>query len=315
MTENVLSFNDLTEQVLNQLKDHGYMESTLKVYQRTYNRVHVFINHQGTDFYSESLGEEFLQSLNVSSPTLSAYLCAIRRLDDYVSGNPYRCHHNNPADKVPEIYASVLKEFLDDSRTAGNKPATLQAKEWACIKFLNCIDQIGCSDLSDLDASTVSRALLTFANKDNYAIIRQFLKYLAYNGILPDLSGVVPKYKRRNVLPTTYTIDEICKVEDSVNITTDTGKRDLAVLRLATRMGLRAGDIAKLKWSEVNFNTGYINIIQEKTGVPLSLQMPQDVSSALKQHLENLVSLPEDGYIFHSHQNDAKWHPQQRLYR
>lgn len=65
-------------------------------------------------------------------------------------------------------------------------------------------------------------------------------------------------------------------------------------------MGLRLGDIAKLKWPEVDFKTGYICIIQEKTRQPLSLQMPQEVSDALLMHLENLSSLTEDGYVFHS---------------
>ena len=32
----------------------------------------------------------------------------------------------------------------------------------------------------------------------------------------------------------------------------------------------------------------------------MSLQMPQDVSNALLQHLENLKRIPEDGYVFHS---------------
>lgn len=58
--------------------------------------------------------------------------------------------------------------------------------------------------------------------------------------------------------------------------------------------------VAKLKWEEINFNTGYIKIVQEKTGTPLSLQMPPEVSDALLIHYENLVSLPEDGYVFHS---------------
>ena len=62
-----------------------------------------------------------------------------------------------------------------------------------------------------------------------------------------DLSGVVPHYRRRKPLPTTYTPEEIGKVEDSVDVSDDTGKRNLAIIRLASRMGLRSGDIAELK--------------------------------------------------------------------
>ena len=50
-----------------------------------------------------------------------------------------------------------------------------------------CIDKTG----------IVSKALLTFSNKDAYARIRQFLNYLAEKGIIEmDLSRTVPHYKR-----------------------------------------------------------------------------------------------------------------------
>ena len=301
MTEQTMPFNDLVDKVIDQLKNQGYMNSTLTVYRRTYNRVHKFINARGTDIYTCDAGAEFLRNTHVCRSTITAYTCAIRRLDDYIKGNPYRCHHGNPIDEVAEIYSSTLEAFLNECKAYGNKPATLQIKKRACIAFLNYLVQIGCSELSELDSGIVSKALLIFSNKDNYAIIRQFLKYLDDNSITTsDFSRIVPKYKRRKVLPTTYTTDEIKKVEAAVNTDTDSGKRNLAIIRLATRIGLRSGDIAKLKSSEIDFNSGYISIIQEKTGMPLSLQMPQDVSNALLQHLENLKRIPEDGYVFHS---------------
>lgn len=118
------------------------------------------------------------------------------------------------------------------------------------------------------------QALLTFSNKDAYARIRQFLNYLAEKGIIEmDLPGLF-RIIRGVVLPTTYTPDEISRVEASVDTNTTIGKRNLAIIRLASRMGFRAGDIAKLKLSEINFSTGYISITQEKTGIPLTLQMP-----------------------------------------
>lgn len=136
------------------------------------------------------------------------------------------------------------------------------------------MENAGCSDLSQLNTGIVSQALLTFSNKDAYARIRQFLNYLAEKGIIEvDFSRIVPHYKRDTVLPTTYTPDEISRVEVSVDTNTTIGKRNLAIIRLASRMGLRAGDIAKLKLSEINFSTGYISITQEKTGIPLTLQI------------------------------------------
>ena len=301
MTEKDYCFSELIERVLDQLSGLGYMDSTLAVYRRTYNRVRAFIKQRGTDYYSKEDGEAFLQNTHVKKETIRAYACAIRRLDDYIAGNPYRCHHGNPIDSVTGIYASVLDAYLDGCTRNGNAPYTVYAKRTACTAFLNQIERAGCTDLSELGTSLVSKALLIYKNKDNYAIIRQFLRYLSDEGITGvDLSGVVPHYRRRKPLPTTYTPEEIGKVEDSVDVSDDTGKRNLAIIRLASRMGLRSGDIAELKWSEIDLSTGYICFIQNKTGLPLSLQMPQEVSDSLLQYLENLKDVSDDGYVFHS---------------
>ena len=301
MTDKNLLFDDLMEQVLSQLKEKGYMDSTLTTYRRTYNRVHEYINERGTDVYTSSLGKEFLHSTNVKAATLVAYTCAIRRLDDYINQKPYRCHHDEPFVDVVDIYKEALDGYLDECKQMENKSATIQAKKKACTLFLNFIEQAGCLNLMELNTELISNALLIFSNKDNYAIIRQFLKYLASKNITKtDFSGIIPRHKKRKVVPTTYTPDEISRIESSINCKTDTGKRNLAIVLLATRMGLRAGDIAKLRYSEIDFDAGSINIIQGKTGQPLSLIMPEEVLSAILKHLENVNSFPEDGFIFHS---------------
>ena len=301
MTDKILPFDDLKNQVLFQLKEKGYMDSTLTIYRRTYNRVHEYINKRGTDIYTSDLGKEFLHDTNVKTTTLIAYTCAIRRLDDYISQKPYRCHRGEPFVEIVSIYKDTLNGFLDECRQKGNKSATILAKKKACTLFLNFIKQSGCLNLMELNIEHISNALLIFSNKNNYAIIRQLLKYLASKDITKaDYSGIIPRYKKRKVIPTTYTPDEIRRIESSINCKTDTGMRDLAIILLATRMGLRAGDIAKLRYSEINFDTGSINLIQEKTGQPLSLKMPEEVLNAILKHLKNVESLPEDGFIFHS---------------
>ena len=206
MAERIIPFNELQEQVLDQLRDQGYMESTLTTYRRFYNRLHVFIHQCGTSIYTEEAGKEFLSELHVCSRTLSFYTCAVRRLNDFIAGNPYRSHHGNPSEKVAKAFSENLNGYLDTCRSIGNSNDTIIAKEKACISFLNFIEQVGCTDLYVLNAQLVSNALLIFDNKDNYAQIRLFLKYAAQKGITAtDLSGIVPRYKRRKVLPTTYT--------------------------------------------------------------------------------------------------------------
>lgn len=107
--------------------------------------------------------------------------------------------------------------------------------------------------------------------------------------------------KRVQPIPSVYTINEIKRIEQHIDTGTDTGKRNIAIIRLATRMGLRSGDIVKLTIDEIDFSSGTIHLIQEKTGTPLELQMPQEVSDSIYMHLENSKKKHyPDRYVFHS---------------
>lgn len=300
MTNKTAPFNELMEGVLELLQSKGYMESTLTIYRQTYTRIQTFLNQCSTDVYTPEVGERFLAGTNVKKSTFVAYACAIRRLNDFNDGKPFRSHHECSHIQSPPEFSPVLDEYLRECMEGGNKPATLQSKERTCGFFLDLLKRDGCTDLSQMDAGTVSRLLLAFSNKDSYAVIRQFLRFLADKGVTEmDLSGVVPRYRRRKPLPTTYTPEEIARVEATVDVCTDTGKRNLAIIRLAARMGFRSGDIARLKLTEIDFSTGHINITQEKTGIPISIQMPSDVSDVLAAHIECDKRSAIDGYVFH----------------
>ncbi len=301
MDNNAIPFAVLMNEVINQLRSWKYMDSTLILYRRIYKRIQALLAEHGTDIYTHELGKVFIDSTNVCKSTLSSYICAVRRLDDYIDGKPYRCHHDDPKPEAPPEFLDILSEYLFECERSGNKPLTILAKERSCVSFLNQVALNGGSDLSKLDAEIITRALLVFSNKDNYARVRQFLQYLAVEGITEvDFSGMVPHYKRTIPLPTVYTPEEIYQMEVSMDTSTATGKRNLAIIRLASRMGFRAGDITALKIWEIDFSRGYISITQEKTNVPLSLQMPLEVSEALTMHLENDIYSLEDGYVFHS---------------
>ena len=66
MRNTILPFDELMKAVLEQLKSQKYMDSTLTVYRRTCNRIHIFLNHHGTDIYTHELGKAFLADSNVT---------------------------------------------------------------------------------------------------------------------------------------------------------------------------------------------------------------------------------------------------------
>lgn len=298
MPNTVSSFEDLKQKVIEQLRKHHYKESTITNYSRIYNRIGRFMDHKGYEIYTEEVGVRFLDSLEHKDNCI----CPVRRLNDYISDMPYRCHYSQKHTTVPKPLDSILEDYINHCKSKGNAPNTISLKEIVCARFLNLLCDMGCSDLISLNATMVAKALLTFSNKDKYAIVRSFLNYLYKEGLLTsDLSMLVPRFKRRLPIPTVYSIPEMMKIESSIDLGTRKGIRDIAMLRLATRMGMRAGDIANLKWEEIDFSSRTITKVQDKTRQVLSLKLPDDVYDVLCLNRNAVMNDPiQDEYVFHS---------------
>lgn len=302
MNEKQTDFRALSETVIAELKSMEYMDSSLTNYRRLYARLGSFMEKQSIKEYSPATGKAFIdECYPCDNNNRRTFLMMIRRLDDYLNNTPYRFHRIMKRTDIPSAFTGLLDDYLEYCVEIGNKERTINAKKYFCLIFLQFLSDINCYDITEITAEIVAKSCLRYTNKDGFAALRQFLKYLFENGLTTkDLSTIIPHYKRRQVIPSVFTPEEIKKIENTINIDTPTGKRNLAILLLVTRMGMRSGDIAELRRSSIDFSSSHIDLIQQKTGKPLSVFMPEDVLSALKVHIENAGMRLSDGYIFHS---------------
>lgn len=299
MTEKTISFRDLTDRVIAQLEALGYKDNTVINYRRSYNRVATFLEEKGYQEYSPSIGDEYLETLSyLGKDSYGFHRCVIRRLNDYICGKEYTYTRKVEGYPIVEEYRNIRESFIEEFRNRGNKEWTIQCKERVISLFLNFIFNKGCKRISDISPELINKALAEFSNEDSYAIIRMFLKYVYDAGILVnDFSRIVPTYRRTKKLPSVYTPAEIIRIEEAIDTHTPKGRRDLPMLRLITRMGIRVGDVAKLKWNEIDLEHGKLTIIQQKTGTPLMLDLPLDVVLAFELYIDN--NIDEYDYVFY----------------
>lgn len=302
MSEKQTNCWTLFEAVIAELKGMEYMDSTLAGYRWLYARLGSFMEDHSIKEYSPAVGKAFIaEYYPCNTGRRKKVLLIIKRLDDYLNNTPYRCHHAMKTPDVPPVFAGLLDDYQEYCISIGNRIKTVNKKKYFCLIFLNFLSDIGCNDISKITAEIVAKSCLIYANKDGLAALRQFLRYLFEEGLITkDLAAVVPRFKRRQIVPSVFTLEEIKKIEDTINLDTPTGKRNLAILLLVTRIGLRSGDVAELKLSSIDFLSSHINLIQQKTGESLSVFMPDDVYSALKTYIESADSRLSDGYVFHS---------------
>ena len=119
--------------------------------------------------------------------------------------------------------------------------------------------------------------------------LRVFFRYLYEERLLKtDLSYVLAHYKwvKREKLPSVYTTEEVKRIESSVNCSNAVGKRDYAVLLLATRLGLRASDIAFLSFAGLDWENSRITLKQYKTGRETELPLLAEIGEAIINYLK-----------------------------
>lgn len=104
----------------------------------------------------------------------------------------------------------------------------------------------------------------------------------------PDLSIVLQHYKwnKKEKLPSVYTAKEVSQIESSLDRADATGKRNYAMTLLASRLGLRASDIAHLTFGNIDWEKSTITLSQCKTGKVIELPLLADIGESIIDYLK-----------------------------
>jgi len=118
--------------------------------------------------------------------------------------------------------------------------------------------------------------------------------------IKPDFGILKPGYRRKAVLPH-FTHDEVKLILSRINQSKAMGKRDYAIVITAIFTGLRIGDIADLKLTDIDWRKHEITAIQKKTKSPIILPLNAEIGNALADYILNGRPSSSEDYIFLKH--------------
>jgi site-specific recombinase XerD len=131
--------------------------------------------------------------------------------------------------------------------------------------------------------------------------LRDFFRYLYNHRFLEaDLSYMMPKdnYKKQAKIPTIYTANEIEALIAAADRCSAVGKRDYTIILLAARLGMRASDIANLKFENIFWEQNTINLTQFKTGQKLELPLLAEVGNAIVDYLKYSRPKSDEPFLF-----------------
>lgn len=170
--------------------------------------------------------------------------------------------------RVARGYVDLVRSFIASHAGAGTEVAQLSAGE--VTAFLTAQSRW-------LAPKTVQRLATA---------LRSLLRFWHLQGMTgADLSKAVPKVaNRRAALPRPLEPAQVQALLASCDRQSAQGRRDLAMLMLLSRMGLRAGEVAGLRLDDIDWRQGKI-AIRGKGNRRDQLPLPADAGEAVVSYL------------------------------
>jgi integrase len=294
----------LIDDAVQEFQRLGYTPETVKGYRKVWEDLLEFSKGEpAPPVFSQALADSFLQSKGISlcetnkrlHPAPHHIRAAIHRLCEFAEHRCFSCKRERWRKSIlPVAFENLLGEYLMFwKKWRGRTESAMRTRKGYVEKFLHFLDsrQVSVPDIcpgiiSDFIASLIHLKPGTVASAAS--ALRGFLRYLCMRGHLAeDLSQQVPVIRsmRYDYLPFGWSSEEATALLGAVDRTSPVGKRDYAILVLAARLGLRAGDIRGLLLEHLNWEEARIEMTQNKTQEVLSLPLTEEVGQALIDYL------------------------------
>jgi len=218
-------------------------------------------------------------------PTLAMLLEYLRRREVIPCHPPKK---QTPSEKLAHDYAQFL------ARERGVTPITIHNYLKIIRRFLSRhgirahrVDGLAMKGVHKF-IGEVGQSACTSTLQQTTCALRSFLGYLFQSGRLTmNLAASVPSVANLALakLPCTLAAADVQKLLANCDVNTSVGRRDLAVLTLLARLGLRGCEITNLNLEDINWDAGEL-LIRGKGARQDRLPLLHDVGQALADYLK-----------------------------
>jgi len=258
------------------------------------------------DFIKECFGFEMLAS---PLPLQSAIRYPLLSFFEFSQNSNYAKRHQPPNSvDIPPCFAPLFQEYRIYIDGCGLKRGTRLKRLLIFAKYLSFLDSKNLHDTLKATKQTAYDFIGTmkdFAPKTvrGYKIQLKFALNWLYDNHHSSFSGnqLLPAIhcEDRNSLISYYSADEVTRILDSADTSTPNGKLEYSILCLLAYLGIRASDIAALRFENINWNSSTLSFTQFKTGLPLTLPLLDEVKYPLIDYIKNArPDSPDSTHIF-----------------
>ena len=288
---------ELTERCVKYFQKHCYTSNRITVYKALWrNGIIRYMSQKGIESYSPSVGADFVSTCHFHGtvrPQEREKIRSIQVLDDMLELGYIRKRCFTPVFHAldGEIGAEMEKLI---AHLTNLRRSTVTIKDYR-LYLSEFLVHLKMRNIRHVSAIT-ERDILSFVsshptNKVNIvSALRVLFRFWKEEHIVDSrFEELFDTYKTHKPerIPSYFTTDEVNRIEQSVSRSSGISKRNYAMVLLASRLGLRASDIANLQFSNIDWDKNMITIKMQKTGKVIELPLLADVGNAIIDYLRN----------------------------
>ena len=289
------SILELVKECETYFESHCYTVCRIQRYKSMWKHgILKYMSENGLIYYDRRIGESFIKEKisQAVSPGERDFMRSVRVLSEYLeTGSVSKESIHRRIIELPGETGIQAQLFIESQKRERRSKITLEGHRLYLHYFITHLNRFGIESVKDITEGNILRFVASLTNNRTCIVssLRLFFRFLfAEKKTHHDLSYVLSGYKfeKREKLPSVYRKEEVIQIENSVMRTSGVGKRDYAILLLASRLGLRASDIAHLEFSNLDRDKNVIRLQQYKTGktieLPLLIEEGESIISYLK---------------------------------
>lgn len=308
-----MTVSELIEAIVPYIQKEDYSDCYISGLKQCFKQFKKYCEEQDITQLTAEVTQQFLQDRYGLQPgtvdrRLSQKIRAMDMLLDFQHCGAIMTRRR--LEKVfPAPFAANADAYFTHMKNAYAQPNTIASHRKTVFRFTDFINNRGVESYDQISLDDINAFIIIILC--NYAkasaqcyfgVLRSFLRYLHDSGITEDDFSQkvvsVPGVRQAAHLPSTLTVDQIESVLNCVDRESPMGKRDYALLLVASRLGPRVSDIRNLKVEDISWEAHEIRITQAKTREPLVLPLPTDVGWAIIDYLKNARPISDAQEIF-----------------
>ena len=288
---------ELTERCIKYFQRQCYTRNRITVYKSLWrNGIIRYMSQKDIESYSPSVGAEFVSTCHFHGtirPQEREKIRSIQVLDDMLKLGYIRKRCFTPVfHALDGEVGAEMEKLITHLTNLRRSMVTIKDYRLYLSEFLMHLNE---RNVKHVPAIT-EKDILTFVsshptNKVNIvSALRVLFRFWREEHIVDDrFEELFDTYKTHKPerIPSYFTANEVMRIEQSVSRNSANGKRNYAMLLLASRLGLRASDIADLQFSDIDWDKNMITLTMQKTKKVIELPLLADVGNAIIDYLRH----------------------------